>query len=75
MAKKTVSNSGGYAKLKTDLKSGNLEKCYIFYGEEGYLHQYHMERLRKKLVDDLTEEFNYHTYTNRQRGHGIRLWT
>lgn len=62
MAKQTVDN-GGFERLKTDLKQGTLGNFYIFYGEEAYLRTYYLEQLKKKLIDEFTEAFNFHCYT------------
>lgn len=63
MAKKSGADNGAYQKLKTDLKSGQLERCYLLYGEEDYLRGYYFERMRKKLLDGPAEEFNYHRFS------------
>lgn len=53
----------GLHKLKADLKAKTYDRFYVFYGEETFLQQYYLERLRKALVDPLTESFNYHKFT------------
>ena len=50
--------------LKQDLKTGNFRPCYIFWGEETYLLRHYLKELHKKLVDPLTEEFNYHRFSS-----------
>ena len=37
---------------------------YVFHGEERFLLNYYLEQLKKILVDELTESFNYHRLTN-----------
>lgn len=64
MAKKTASTSAPFQELKQELKTGSLRPCYIFWGEETYLLQHYLELLRKKLLDPLTEEFNYHRFSS-----------
>lgn len=61
MAKQTESNAG-FDRLKADLKQGNFGNFYIFHGEEAYLRTYYLEQLKKKLIDDFTEAFNYHRF-------------
>lgn len=63
MAKKPVAPSGLDA-LKQDLKSGGIRRGYLLWGEETYLLSYYLEQLRKKLIDPLTEEFNYHRFSS-----------
>ena len=65
MAQKKES-PGALQALKTELKEGNLRRLYIFYGEETFLLHYYLEQIKKSLIDELTESFNYHklTYEN-----------
>ena len=51
------------SQLKTSLKSREFERLYVFYGEETFLLQYYLEQLRKKILDPVTETFNYHRMT------------
>ncbi len=53
----------GLQKLKADLKAKEFERLYIFHGEEAFLQQYYLDRLKKALVDELTESFNFHKFT------------
>ncbi|MFI3313312.1 MAG: DNA polymerase III subunit delta [Eubacteriales bacterium] len=62
MAKKET-QKGSYQPIKDHLKSGNLAKCYLFYGEEDYLKSYYFDRLKKKVLDDTTSVFNHHRFT------------
>lgn len=58
--KKPAGESKALQKLKQDLSAGTLGEAYIFYGEESYLREYYLEQVRKKLVPDGFEAFNYH---------------
>ncbi len=62
MAKSPEQNSG-----LTELKAAIRGKCpgrlYVFYGEETFLLHYYLKQLKKLLVDDLTESFNFHRLT------------
>ncbi len=49
--------------LKADLKSGQLKRLYVFWGEEVFLLHHYLEQLRKSVLDTLTESFNYHRFT------------
>lgn len=49
-----------FQKLKEDLSTGTAGSVYIFYGEEAYLREYYLGELRKKLIPQGFEEFNYH---------------
>ncbi len=46
--------------LKAALKAGTPERLYIFHGEETFLLSHYLGQLKKLLIDDLTESFNYH---------------
>ncbi len=58
--KKTDANNASFDRLRSDLKAGNLANVYIFYGEEVYLRERYLEDIKKALVPDGFEEFNYH---------------
>ena len=50
-------------KLKESLKERQISNFYIFFGEETFLLHHYFEQLKKQLVDDLTESFNFHKFT------------
>lgn len=62
MAKKDA--SGGSQQLKNDLKNKTLARCYVIYGAEDYLCRYYYAQLRKQVLDELTEDFNFHRLTS-----------
>ncbi len=55
--------SESFRELKTALREKRPERLYFFYGEETFLLQHYLQQLRKLLLDDLTESFNYHKLT------------
>lgn len=57
MAKKVEVNE--FATLKASIKGRNLGRMYIFHGEEMFLLRYYLEQMKKILVEELTESFNY----------------
>ena len=63
MAKKGE-DSSTFQGLKADIKAKKPAHLYIFYGEEMFLLRYYLAALKKLLVDDLTESFNFHRLTN-----------
>ncbi len=69
MAAKTAPAKGGFDKLRAALKSGSVDRVYIFHGEESYLRQRYLEQLRELLVPAGFEEFNYH----RLNGKGLTM--
>ena len=62
MAKKQETNDA-LGSLKASLREKNPDRLYFFYGEEMFLLQHYLEQLRKILIDELTESFNYHKLT------------
>lgn len=62
MAKKETQKDN-YDQLKRELKAKDLGRLYVFHGEETFLLHYYLEQMRKQLLDELTESFNYHRLT------------
>lgn len=60
MAKKTGSDPKGAIQLKNDLKDKNPARFYVLYGEEDYLCRHYFSLLKKQLLQELTEDFNFH---------------
>lgn len=48
----------GYKQIQLDLQSKNYQKLYIFYGEEDYLKERYLQRLKKAIVDETFAQFN-----------------
>ena len=63
MAKK-VEQQNMLQELKAAIKSRNLERLYFFHGEETFLMHHYLGQLKKILLDDLTESFNFHKLNN-----------
>lgn len=62
MAKKPAA-ADQLQQLKADIRSRNPGRLYIFHGEEVFLLHHYFEQIRKLLLDDLTESFNFHKLT------------
>lgn len=62
MAKKQTDN-GSLQMLKNAIRDKQTDRLYIFYGEEMFLLHHYLGQLKKLLVDELTESFNYHKLT------------
>ena len=62
MAKKQ-SDLQGLQELKLAIREKRPERFYIFHGEETFLLHHYLGQLKKLLVDDLTESFNFHKLT------------
>ena len=65
MAKKTYEEKPDtLQELKAAIRSGTPANFYVFHGEEVFLLHHYFEQLKKLLLDDLTESFNFHKLNN-----------
>ena len=62
MAKKQEQGNS-LQELKTALREKAPARLYFFHGEDSFLKQHYLEQLRKLLIDELTESFNFHKLT------------
>ena len=63
MAKKPV-QTNSLQELKADIKAKSPRRLYFFHGEETFLLHHYLEQLKKILLDELTESFNFHKLNN-----------
>lgn len=61
---KTQTNPGAIQALKNDIKEKSFGRLYFFYGEETFLLHHYLEQVKKALVDELTESFNFTKLNN-----------
>ncbi len=54
---------GALQALKNEVKEKHFSGLYFFHGEETFLLHYYLEQMKKILIDELTESFNYHKLT------------
>jgi len=67
MAKdKNAPSTKEYDELQETLKSGSPRQLYIFYGQEYYLLERSLAELRRLLIAEGTETFNYHSFEGRE---------
>ena len=60
-------DAAGYQKMKKDLAEGGTPgKLYVFHGEETYLRDYYLGRLRELLLTGGMGEFNLHEISARE---------
>ncbi|MBO5340620.1 MAG: DNA polymerase III subunit delta [Oscillospiraceae bacterium] len=60
MAAKQKTDNTAYKKLKRDLADGTLGRLYVFHGEEAYLRDFYLSRMKEQLVSGGMGEFNFH---------------
>ena len=63
MAKKTEQQDQ-LQLLKAAIRAKEPERLYFFHGEETFLMPHYLEQLKKILLDELTESFNFHKLNN-----------
>ena len=59
MAKKQT-EPNGLQELKTAIRAKEPARLYFFHGEEVFLLHHYLEQLKKVILDELTESFNFH---------------
>lgn len=64
MAKKNDNKPEGFQLLKGQIKNKDLGRLYFFHGEEVFLLNHYLGQMRKQLLDELTDSFNYHRFTS-----------
>lgn len=60
MAYKTKPDTAGLVQLKKDLAQGKPGRLYVFHGEETYLRDHYLGKLREVLLSGGMGEFNLH---------------
>ncbi len=60
MPPKTKADTAGYQQFKKDLSAGEPGQLYILHGEETYLRDYYLGRLKQLLLTGGMGEFNLH---------------
>ncbi len=61
MAKPRKEEAGSVLQeLKTAIRNKEVGNLYVFHGEETFLMHHYFEQMRKLLLDELTESFNFH---------------
>ena len=63
MAKKPI-QTNALQELKNAIKTKEPSRLYFFHGEETFLLHHYLEQLKKLLLDELTESFNFHKLNN-----------
>lgn len=60
----------GEAELKNQIKTGDFANVYMIYGEENYLKEYYVGKLKDKLVEPAFADFNFHQYEGKKTSLG-----
>ena len=47
-------------RINEDLRTGQLKKMYLLYGEEAYLRKQYRDRLKEAIIGDDTMNYYYH---------------
>ena len=65
MPPKAKPDSAGYQKLKQDLSKGEPGRLYVFHGEETYLRDHYLGRLKERILTGGMGTFNLHELSAR----------
>lgn len=52
----------GEKEIKNQIKNGEFSNAYLIYGEESYLKEFYVNQLKKKIVNPIFEDFNFHSF-------------
>ena len=66
MPPKGKTDNSAYQKLKKDIAEDSIGQLYIFHGEESYLRDFYLGRMKEKLLPAGMEEFNLHTLSGKE---------
>jgi DNA polymerase-3 subunit delta len=58
----------GENELKAQIKSREFSNVYLIYGEETYLKEFYVNKLKKQIVEPAFEDFNFHKYEGKDTG-------
>lgn len=58
MAYEKKKDDSALKRLKEDLKTGQLQRLYVFHGEESYLKEYYRDAIEKQIGDSGFADFN-----------------
>lgn len=52
--------------FRNQIKTGNISNAYFIYGNEAYMKNYCVSKLKKKIVSPDFADFNYHQYNGKE---------
>lgn len=55
----------GEKELKQQIASGSFSNAYFIYGEESYLKEFYVNKLKEKIVEPAFADFNFHQYNGK----------
>ena len=61
---KQQEKTGALQLLRQQIRQKQTDRVYVFFGEETFLLQHYLTQLKKLLIEELTESFNYHKLTS-----------
>ena len=61
MAVRKKTDDSAYRELKREIAEGNIGNLYLFHGEEVYLRDYYLGKMKEKLLTGGLDDFNFHT--------------
>lgn len=61
MAARKKADDSAYRELKREIAQGSIGNLYVFHGEEVYLREYYLGKMKGKLLTGGLDDFNFHT--------------
>ncbi len=61
MAQSKKNDDAAYREFRRELADGKVRNLYIFCGEESYLRDYYLGKMKETLLTGGLDDFNYHT--------------
>lgn len=61
MAARKKADDSAYRELKREIAQGGIGNLYIFHGEEVYLREYYLGKMKERLLTGGLDDFNFHT--------------
>lgn len=66
MAAKAKTEAMDFRQLEKELSEGTIRQLYFFYGEESYLKEYYLGRLKAGILTNGMETFNFHVLKEKE---------
>ena len=63
MAKKQI-DENSLQDLKSQIRNKEIGRLYVFHGDEKFLLHHYFGQIRKQILDELTESFNFHKFNS-----------
>lgn len=66
MPRKPKEDTAAFSRLKREIKENRIGRLYLFHGEEAYLRDHYLNRMKAALLPAGMEAFHFHTFSGRE---------